>query len=122
MIVDDRPSIRRILRALLTHIGFHRVEEAEDGASAIERMRERKIDLVIAELDMTPVSGLELLKTIRAHALFKDTPVVVTTADATSPQILAARDAGANGYIIKPFNAASLQQKIEAALTDISVV
>jgi two-component system chemotaxis response regulator CheY len=120
LIVDDYASMRRILRALLAHIGFDSVREAADGPSAIVKMRERRISLVIVDLDMRPMSGVDFVKTIRAHALFKDTPVIVTTADADRDQLLAARAAGASSYIVKPFDAATLKQKVDAVLTEAS--
>jgi two-component system, chemotaxis family, chemotaxis protein CheY len=120
LIVDDYASMRRIMRALLAHIGFDSVQEAADGPSAIVKMRERRISLVIADLDMTPMTGVDFVTTIRAHSLLKDTPVIVTTADADRDQLLAARMAGANTYIVKPFDAATLKQKIDAVLTEAS--
>jgi len=117
LIVDDRASMRRIMRGLLAHLGFHAIEEAEGGRDAIDKMRERKISLVLAEFDMAPMSGTDFLKAVRAHTLLKDTPVIVTMAEADRSEIVAARDAGANSYIVKPFDAAALKQKIDAVLT-----
>jgi two-component system, chemotaxis family, chemotaxis protein CheY len=116
LIVDDRASMRRIMRGLLTHLGFTAIAEAEDGVGAIDKMRERRIGLVLADLDMTPLSGVDFVKAVRAHTLLKDTPVIVTLAEADRGQIIAAREAGANAYIVKPFNAAALAQKIDAVL------
>lgn len=117
LIVDDYASMRRIMRNLLAHIGFSHVEEAEDGQSAIEKMRERKIGLVITDLNMTPMSGVEFVEAVRAHMLFKDTPIIVMTTDTEREQIRAARHAGANTYMIKPISPTLLQQKIDAVLS-----
>ncbi len=117
LIVEDHAAMRRILRGVLAHLGFDAIEEAKDAAGALEKMRERKIGLVLADLDMVPVSGVEFVRAIRAHALLKDTPVIVTTAQGDRDQILAARAAGANSYIVTPFKAAALKQKIDAVLT-----
>jgi two-component system chemotaxis response regulator CheY len=117
LIVDDRASMRRIMRGLLAHLGFNAIEEAEDGTGAIDKMRERKIGLVLADLDMAPMSGVEFVKAVRAHTLLKDTPVIVTTAEVDRDRIVAAREAGASSYIVKPFDAAALKQKIDAVLT-----
>jgi two-component system chemotaxis response regulator CheY len=113
LVVDDYASMRRILRALLAHLGFKFVQEAENGTCALEKMRERKIGLVIADLDM------DFLKAIRAHALLKDTPVIVMSGEPGQEWIRAAKDAGASGYLIKPFNADSLKQKIDAVLATV---
>jgi two-component system, chemotaxis family, chemotaxis protein CheY len=122
LIVDDRLSMRRILRGLLSHLGFSDVLEAEDGASAIERMRECRIGLVIAEWEMKSISGADFLTTIRAHALFKETPVIITTNNADAGVLLAAREAGASSYIVKPITATNLKQKIEAVLSPAAFV
>lgn len=122
LIIDDHPSMRRILRGLLTHLGYAEVLDAEDGASAIEKMRERRVGLVIAEWEMRPISGLDFLKAVRAHALFKDTPVIIVTNAPDASQLLAAREAGANSYIVKPITVTNLKQKIEAVMSAAALV
>jgi two-component system chemotaxis response regulator CheY len=113
LVVDDYPSMRRIVRGLLAHIGFSNVQEAADGASAIEKMRERKISLVISDLDM------DFLKAVHAHVLLKHTPIIVISDETREDRILAAKAAGARGYLVKPFTAETLKQKIDAVLATV---
>ena len=116
LIVDDYNTMRRILRNLLGQIGFANVEEAEDGTTALKKMRERNIGLVISDWNMAPMSGLEFLREMRADALLKDTPFIMITAESKTENVVAAKAAGVSNYILKPFNADTLKKKIEASL------
>jgi two-component system chemotaxis response regulator CheY len=116
LIVDDYNTMRRILRNLLGQIGFASVEEAEDGVSGLKKMRERNIGLVISDWNMSPVSGLDFLKEVRADALLKETPFIMITAESKTENVVAAKAAGVSNYIVKPFNADTLKKKIETVL------
>ncbi len=116
LVVDDYKSMRRIVRGLLAHIGFTQVDEAADGASALEKLRDGVFSFVISDLNMAPMSGLEFLRELRADASLKATPVIVISAEGRRDVIVAAKAAGANSYIIKPFKAAILKQKIDAIM------
>jgi two-component system chemotaxis response regulator CheY len=116
LIVDDYNTMRRILRNLLGQIGFANVEEAEDGAGGLKKMREHNIGLVISDWNMTPMSGLEFLKEVRSDALLKETPFIMITAESKTEKVVAAKAAGVSNYIVKPFNADTLKKKIEAVL------
>jgi len=116
LIVDDYNTMRRILRNLLGQIGFANVEEAEDGAGGLKKMREHNIGLVISDWNMAPMSGLEFLKEVRSDALLKETPFIMITAESKTEKVVAAKEAGVSNYIVKPFNADTLKKKIEAVL------
>ncbi len=116
LVVNDYNTMRRILRNLLGQIGFNNIEEAEDGASALKKMREHNIGLVISDWNMAPMSGLEFLKEVRADALLKETPFIMITAESKTENVAAAKAAGVSNYVVKPFNADTLKKKIDAAL------
>ena len=118
LVVDDYSIMRRIVRNLLTQIGFTNIDEAGDGASALDKMHKSAVDLVVSDWNMAPMSGLEFLKQLRADAHLKDTPFIMVTAESKRENVVAARDAGANSYIVKPFKAETLLQKIEAVLNE----
>lgn len=117
LIVDDYATMRRIIRNLLTQIGFDDIEEAEDGENALTKMRAKQFGLVLSDWNMSPVTGLELLKTVRADSSLAKTPFILITAESKPENILAAKQAGVNNYIIKPFNAETLKTKINATLS-----
>lgn len=117
LIVDDYATMRRIIRNLLTQIGFDDIEEAEDGEGALAKMRAKQFGLVLSDWNMAPVTGLELLKTVRADSTLSKTPFILITAESKPENILAAKQAGVNNYIIKPFNAETLKSKINATLS-----
>ena len=117
LIVDDYATMRRIIRNLLTQIGFDDIEEAEDGEKALKKMRAAQFGLVLSDWNMTPVTGLELLKTVRADSALAKTPFILITAESKPENIVAAKQAGVNNYIIKPFNAETLKTKINAVLS-----
>jgi two-component system chemotaxis response regulator CheY len=112
--VDDFATMRRIVRSLLRQLGYTNIVEAADGQSALETLHGREIDLVISDWNMPHMSCLDLLKAIRADQKLKDTPVLLVTAEALKDNIIAAVQAGVNGYIVKPFTAETLKEKIHA--------
>ena len=105
--------MRRIVRNLLKELGFVNAEEAEDGAVALQRIRAGGIDFVVTDWNMPNMDGLALLQTIRADPALKDLPVLMITAEAKRENIIAAAQAGASGYIVKPFTAATLSEKLD---------
>lgn len=112
LVVDDFPTMRRIVRSLLKELGFSNVEEAEDGQEALSKLKSGGIQFVISDWNMPNMDGLEMLKRIRADEVLKPTPVLMITAEAKKDNIVAAAQAGANGYIVKPFTAATLEEKL----------
>lgn len=114
LVVDDYKTMVRIIRNLLKQIGFDDVDEAADGAEALTKLRERKYGLVISDWNMEPMTGYELLKQVRADDALSEIPFIMITAEAKSENVIAARKAGVNNYIVKPFNAQTLKGKIDA--------
>jgi two-component system chemotaxis response regulator CheY len=112
LVVDDFPTMRRIIRNLLKELGFNNVEEAEDGAAGLEKARDGSFQFVISDWNMPNMDGLSMLQAIRADAAIGKTPVLMVTAEAKKENIIAAAQAGANGYVVKPFTAATLDEKI----------
>ena len=112
LVVDDFATMRRIITNVLKQIGFENILEAEDGSKALGVLESNKIDFVITDWNMPQMSGLDLLKAIRANPETKDMPVMMVTAEAMQENILAAAQAGVNNYIIKPFDATTLSEKI----------
>ena len=118
LIVDDYKTMLRIIRNLLKQIGFNNVDEATDGQSALEKMREKQYGLVISDWNMEPMSGLELLQQVRADGDLEGTPFVMITAESKTDNVVAAKEAGVSNYIVKPFNAATLRNKLSAVVGD----
>ncbi|MBP0629645.1 MULTISPECIES: chemotaxis response regulator CheY [unclassified Cupriavidus] len=112
LVVDDFPTMRRIIRNLLKELGFVNVEEAEDGAAGLEKARDGSFQFVISDWNMPNMDGLSMLQAIRADANIGKMPVLMVTAEAKKENIIAAAQAGANGYVVKPFTAATLDEKI----------
>ncbi|ASY77721.1 MULTISPECIES: chemotaxis response regulator CheY [Pectobacterium] len=112
LVVDDFSTMRRIVRNLLKELGFNNVEEAEDGADALNKLRSSTFDFVISDWNMPNMDGLELLQTIRADGALSSLPVLMVTAEAKKENIIAAAQAGASGYVVKPFTAATLEEKL----------
>jgi two-component system chemotaxis response regulator CheY len=112
LIVDDFSTMRRIVKNLLNDLGFTNTAEAEDGGSALTMLRNEHFDFVITDWNMPGVTGIELLRGIRADARLAKLPVLMVTAEAKREQIIEAAQAGVNGYIIKPFTAQTLEEKI----------
>ncbi len=112
LVVDDFATMRRIVRNLLKELGFANVDEAEDGAIALHKLRAGGFDFVISDWNMPNMDGLTLLQSIRADENLKKLPVLMVTAEAKKENIVAAAQAGANGYVVKPFTAATLDEKL----------
>jgi two-component system chemotaxis response regulator CheY len=116
LVVDDYKTVVRIMHNLLKQAGFADIDTAADGGEAIEKMKARKYGLVISDWHMTPVDGLELIKQAKANADLKDTPIILVSGDAGPDRLDAAKSAGAAGYVVKPFDAETLRNRIERAL------
>ena len=112
LVVDDFSTMRRIVRNLLKELGFGNVDEAEDGNVALSKLRNDKFDFVVSDWNMPNMTGIDLLKEIRADAGLKHLPVLMVTAEAKKENIVAAAQAGASGYVVKPFTAATLSEKL----------
>jgi two-component system chemotaxis response regulator CheY len=117
LVVDDYNTMVRIIRNLLRQLGFNDVDDACDGTAALTKMHGRKYGLVISDWNMEPMTGYELLKHVRANPDTAGTPFIMITAESKTENVVAAKQAGANNYIIKPFNAETLKHKIEAVFT-----
>jgi two-component system chemotaxis response regulator CheY len=113
LVVDDFSTMRRIVRNLLKELGFTNVDEAEDGAVALAKLREGNFEFVVSDWNMPNMDGLTLLQNVRADARLKTLPFLMVTAEAKKENIIAAAQAGASGYVVKPFTAATLQEKLE---------
>ena len=113
LVVDDFNTMRRIVRNLLKELGFNNVEEAEDGVDALGKLKAGGFDFVISDWNMPNMDGLQLLQTIRADAAMASLPVLMVTAEAKKENIIAAAQAGASGYVVKPFTAGTLKEKLE---------
>jgi two-component system, chemotaxis family, chemotaxis protein CheY len=111
LVVDDFSTMRRIVRYLLKEIGYAEVEEAEDGAIAMQKLRSRKFQFVVSDINMPNMNGFELLRQVRADPMLKDIPVLLVTAEAKKEDIINAAQCGASGYIVKPFTKATLEEK-----------
>lgn len=112
LIVDDFSTMRRIVRNLLKELGYTNVDEAEDGSMALAKLRAESFDFVISDWNMPVMDGLTMLQNIRADAALAKLPVLMVTAEAKKENIIAAAQAGANGYVVKPFTAATLDEKL----------
>ena len=116
LIVDDYKTMLRIIRNLLKQLGFNNVDEAIDGSSALQKLREQEFNLIISDWNMEPMSGLQLLKEVRADVKMKEIPFIMITAESKSENVIAAKEAGVSNYIVKPFNAATLKGKLTTVL------
>jgi two-component system chemotaxis response regulator CheY len=116
LIVDDYKTMLRIINSLLRTIGFVNVDEATDGTMALDMFQKKNYGLVISDWNMEPMSGLELLKKVRALNDNKDVPFIMVTAESKTENVVAAKQAGVNNYIVKPFNAETLKTKLSAVL------
>ena len=112
LIVDDFSTMRRIIKNLLADLGFNNTVEAEDGHSALSVLRQDAVELVVTDWNMPGMSGIDLLRAIRADERFRALPVLMVTAEAKREQIIEAAQSGVNGYIIKPFTAQTLEEKL----------
>lgn len=114
LVVDDYQTMIRIIRNLLKQLGFEDVDDATDGVEAMSKLRQRKYGLIISDWNMEPMTGFELLKTVRSDDALKATPFIMVTAESKTDNVIAAKKAGVNSYIVKPFNAQTLRAKIES--------
>lgn len=114
LVVDDFSTMRRIVRNLLKELGFTNIHEAEDGMEALNKLRgEKNFEFVVSDWNMPNMTGIELLRAIRADASLKHLPVLMVTAEAKRENIIEAAQAGASGYVVKPFTAATLDEKLK---------
>lgn len=113
LVVDDFSTMRRIVRNLLKELGFTNVDEAEDGAIALQKLTGGHFDFVVTDWNMPNMDGLTLLQTIRRTPQLKHLPVLMVTAEAKKENIIAAAQAGASGYVVKPFTAGTLSEKLQ---------
>ena len=113
LVVDDFSTMRRIVKNILRQLGYNNVLEADDGTTALAKLKTEKIDFCVTDWNMPKMSGLELLKEIRADNHLKDIPVLMVTAEALQENIIAAIKAGVSNYVVKPFDAATMAEKID---------
>jgi two-component system, chemotaxis family, chemotaxis protein CheY len=121
LVVDDYSTMRRIVKNLLSELGYSNVTEADDGATALPLLKSGNFDFLITDWNMPGMPGLELLKQVRADERLAKLPVLMLTAEAKREQIVEAAQAGVNGYVIKPFTAATLKEKIDKILSSQAV-
>jgi two-component system chemotaxis response regulator CheY len=114
LVVDDYCTMVRIIRNLLRQLGFADVDDAPDGAAALAKMHAKRYGLVISDWNMEPMTGFDLLRQVRGDPELGETPFIMVTAESRTENVIAARKAGVNNYIVKPFNAQTLKSKIEA--------
>jgi two-component system, chemotaxis family, chemotaxis protein CheY len=112
LVVDDFSTMRRIIKNLLKDLGFTNIQEADDGNTALPMLQQGDFDFVVTDWNMPGMQGIDLLRAIRADESLKHTPVLMVTAEAKKEQIVAAAQAGVNGYVVKPFTAATLKEKL----------
>jgi len=118
LIVDDYKTMLRIIRSLLKQLDFDNVDEAIDGSEALKKLRDKDYGLVISDWNMEPMTGLQLVREVRSDKKLKDTPFIMVTAESKTENVVAAKEAGVSNYIVKPFNAETLKQKIASVLGD----
>ncbi|MEA2934048.1 MAG: two-component system, chemotaxis family, chemotaxis protein CheY [Variibacter sp.] len=118
LVVDDYSTMIRIIRNLLKQLGFEDIDDASDGSAALSKMQGKRYGLVISDWNMEPMTGYELLKEVRGTPPLSKTPFIMVTAESKTENVIAAKKAGVNNYIVKPFNAQTLKTKIEAVFAD----
>jgi two-component system chemotaxis response regulator CheY len=116
LIVDDYRTMIRIIRNLLTQLGFDNLDDAQDGRAALAKLRERRFGLVISDWNMEPMSGIELLQQVPADPALETVPYLMITAETRADRVALARRAGVNGYVVKPFNADTLGERIASVM------
>lgn len=116
LVVEDRQVMLKIMRRLLAQLGYARIDEAANGLQALERIREKRYDLILSDWNMDGMSGFDLLKILRAHPETQAVPLILVTAEAKRENILAARAAGASGYLMKPFKLDVLEKTLDHVL------
>jgi two-component system chemotaxis response regulator CheY len=118
LVVDDYGTMIRIIRNLLRQLGFEKIDDASDGNAALAKMRATKYGLVISDWNMEPMTGYDLLQKVRGDRTLSETPFIMITAESKTENVIAAKKAGVDNYIVKPFNAETLRSKIEAVFED----
>ena len=118
LVVDDYGTMVRIIRNLLRQLGFADIDDASDGAAALEKMNNKRYGLVISDGNMEPMTGFDLLQRVRANQDIETTPFIMVTAESKTENVIAAKKAGVSNYIVKPFNAQTLKAKIEAVFAE----
>ena len=118
LVVDDYSTMIRIIRNLLKQLGFENIDDASDGSAALNKMRGKKYGLVISDWNMEPMTGYDLLREVRADPTLVKTPFIMVTAESKTENVVAAKKAGVDNYIVKPFNAQTLQHKIAAVFAE----
>jgi two-component system chemotaxis response regulator CheY len=118
LVVDDYSTMVRIIRNLLKQVGFQHIDDATDGSTALTKKRSTKYGLVISDWNMEPMTGYDLLQQVRGDKKLAETPFIMITAESKTENVIAAKKAGVNNYIVKPFNAETLKSKIEAVFED----
>jgi len=116
LIVDDFATMRRILKNILKQIGFKNILEADDGTTALEVLEKQDVDLIISDWNMPKMTGLELLKNVRGSVKYKRTPFLMVTAEAQKQNVIEAVQAGVSNYVVKPFTAEAISEKLEKIL------
>jgi len=116
LVVDDFPTMVRIISKLLRQLGFSNIDSAADGSQAFQLMNQRDYGLVISDWNMEPVTGLDLVKAVRSDEKLSDTPFIMVTAESKPENVIVAKLAGVNSYIVKPFNADTLRMKLSGVL------
>jgi len=116
MIVDDYNTMLRIMKNLLRQLDFENIEEASDGSAALQKLKMGSFGLVISDWNMQPVTGLDLLRSVRADAQLKHLPFIMVTAESKTENVITAKQAGVSNYIVKPFTADTLKTKMESVL------
>jgi len=116
LVVDDYKTMQKIVSNLLRQLGFNNVEVASDGGEALKKLRGGDFGMIISDWNMEPMTGLQLLKEVRADSKLKPLPFIMVTAESKPENVVAAKQAGVNNYIVKPFNAATLKQKMVSVL------
>ena len=119
LVVDDYKTMIRIVRGLLEQLGFRNIDDATDGVTALQKIQQNDYGLILSDWNMTPMTGYDLLKAVRADPRTRTTPFVMVTAEAKTENVVAARQAGVNNYIIKPFTLAVLKQKLTTVLGEL---
>ena len=118
LVVDDYKTMLRIIRNLLKQLDFNNVDEATDGSEALKKLRDKDYGLVISDWNMEPMTGLQLVREVRSDKKLKKLPFIMVTAESKTDNVVAAKEAGVSNYIVKPFNAETLKQKIASVLGD----
>jgi two-component system chemotaxis response regulator CheY len=118
LLVDDQPLIRKIVRDILAQLGYMNVEEAENGQDALEKLKAKKFDLIFLDWNMPVMQGIDVLRELRKMPAYKDTPVIMLTAEAEKERVITAIQEGVTNYIVKPFKPATLKEKLAESWKD----